>query len=494
MGNKFGLRDLWMLVLALVLGLGVRCAWYSYAYGPDGKRFVRQAHELLHGEGFLFDTATPTTKLPPGYPVLLGVVFLVWDDPFAVVPLQFLLSLASIALVYLAIRPWSKRGAVLAALALALHPYLALKVAEVRSETLGVFLTSLLVFTISRIEYGGVSRSSTGLFFSVGALSLVIVLTVPGLSFLCLALWLALAIRVRTSPVRLAALTGGSLLLAIPWQWHCYHAVGHIEPLMYGRPTGITVPGPNAGVVNVNCGFGRWTRSWLTAEPQMAVWWWPGSFSRVPDDAFESPEQQSELHRLHDLALEDKADPITFDQVFGAAADRRFEKLPLQTYVEIPLLRACTLWTVMPQLHHAQMDRIPNLAPQSFLEDKAQLGTKRALLRYLKAVWSLVVYALYLAYSIGFCVLALKSWNDRRLVPLAILLGVFAYTAVSAYFALGEARRNLPLFPVLLFLLAYSRMQPRYRLFPLDSRESSPLVAEYATASEPAPADNWRSK
>ncbi len=483
------LRLAWPLVLALLIGAGVRFAWYAYTYGPDGERFVYQAHALMRGEGFLFD-GRPTTLLPPGYPLLLCAVFTFHDDPFALIPVQFLLSLGSIALVYSAIAPWSKRGAALAAFAMALHPYLALKVSEVRSETWGVFLTSLLVYSISRAEQRDLAQARLGQLFSIGFLCLAVLLTVPALAFLCLALWLVVAARIRASGARLATLTLGSLALALPWQLHCYRAVGHLEPLMFGRNTGVSIPGPNAGVLNPESGFGRWTRSWMTSDTQMGVWWWSHSFASVPEDVFESEQQKRELHRLHTLACEDKVDPNLLDRAYGEAADRRYETLPLRTRVEFPLRRALLLWMEMPQLHHAQMDRIAALTPQAFQTDKAQLGTRRAWLRLAKAAWSLAVYALYLAYPAGFVVLLAKTWNDRRLVPLAVLLGVLAYTAASAYLAVCEVRRNLPLFPALLFLLAYYPTRNHFRIFPLVWRRPHALVGEHSACHETTPAEH----
>jgi hypothetical protein len=64
-------------------------------------------------------------------------------------------------------------------------------------------------------------------------------------------------------------------------------------------------------------------------------------------------------------------------------------------------------------------------------------------------------FLLHWAYVILFAICVFVALRSRRPVALAILLGVFLYSASGAVLALQEARRNLVFYPAILFLLSY---------------------------------------
>jgi len=92
--------------------------------GGDSARFLYQAEALLNGRGFLWDDV-PCTDLPPGYPVFLALLRSVSSSLLLVVFVQFVLSVLSCYLIYLAIRPRSERLAIAGLLAYAAYPWVA---------------------------------------------------------------------------------------------------------------------------------------------------------------------------------------------------------------------------------------------------------------------------------------------------------------------------------------------------------------------------------
>src|SRR5437879_5564474 len=95
------------LLWILLATVAARAALYDFNYGPDGKRFVRQAHEIVAGEGFT-SIGQPTTNVPPGYPLILIPAFFIHDDPVSAIWLNFVLSIGAVVLAYAAVRPQSK--------------------------------------------------------------------------------------------------------------------------------------------------------------------------------------------------------------------------------------------------------------------------------------------------------------------------------------------------------------------------------------------------
>jgi hypothetical protein len=417
----------------------------------------------LRGEGFV-EGRGPTTTLPPGYPVFLSLAFFFWDNPPVVGLLtNFGLSFLSIWLTYAALRPRSQRYANVAAFALAAHPFLAMYVGQMSSETFGVFLVSLLVFHLSRYERAG-SLVNT---FAIGFLCMAIALTSPVVVFLSAAVWLVVAFRSRQRPGQVTFLALGALVLFVPWQRHCYRAVGHLEPLLYGRATTISTTGKSAitrnsereDAVNLNSGITRWIRSWLVRPTHEAIWWAPSTFDVIPADVFDSGEQRQLLGDLYRRSFlqPQTIDVNAYDKAFAAAADRRIEQRPLHFYAGLPLLRGALLWIDSPYdfAYIDWIDQVPRLTVATFRENQASVGTGRAVLRLGRAFCRAAVAGLYLAYPLGFVWLAFRTCRDRRFIPAALVLGALAYTWVSGYYAMVDCRRNLVFFPALLFLTYY---------------------------------------
>src|SRR6266496_1758356 len=96
-----------LLVIALVLGMGVRCAIFlnTSHLGTqivDEKQYSQIARSIVAGHGFAWGPGDPTSIRPPLYPALLAAVWTISPDNLqAVRVLQILMGLATVVLVYL---------------------------------------------------------------------------------------------------------------------------------------------------------------------------------------------------------------------------------------------------------------------------------------------------------------------------------------------------------------------------------------------------------
>jgi hypothetical protein len=96
-------------------------------------------------------------------------------------------------------------------------------------------------------------------------------------------------------------------------------------------------------------GFNRWVKTWIAdyVSVQEIYWPVPGSdmdFSRLPNRAFDSPEQRKETSKLfseyndsHDMTPE-------LDASFAALAAERVRSAPMRYYVWLPALRIADMW------------------------------------------------------------------------------------------------------------------------------------------------------
>ena len=115
------------------------------------------------------------------------------------------------------------------------------------------------------------------------------------------------------------------------------------------------------------------------------------------------------------------------------------------------------LWMDMPQLEHAQIEYAGRLFPWAFRSDWKSLGLSRALKRFGKAAWSTTALSVYVGYPLLFLWLAARAFRspDGRLLAVVFLLAFAGYTFAAAWWAAGEPRRNLHLYPAALVLLRY---------------------------------------
>jgi hypothetical protein len=428
----------WILLIAMLLQLQFTWHCSQYRLG-DPTRFVFQAKELLAGHGYVGKAqcsfvgygVRPETALPPGYPVFLaGVMLLTSDDGeiffLVLAALQLLMVLGSCCLVYVAVYPRSPKAAIVAALIMATTMEFLARSRLAMSETLATFLCSLLVFQLSRMETSGMSALRS---LSIGVLCVAILLTAPALIVLCALVWCYCAWQGRRQPGQLALLAFGSLLLMVPWQVHCYRAVGHIQPTVFpGQPT-------------FNSGMTRWVRTWEERPAEQNVLWRGGSIAFLPDSVYSSKAEREKLEALYLQAQEelvfrwDKPNDGKFfsaeiEDAFNQAADRRIAENPWRYYFVLPLRRAILLWaTPAPP-------EIPFLS-------------LRGMASFLVA--NISALALFVIMVFG----AIHCTRHKQFLPLLIVASVVIYTVISAIAGIGECRRNIPFYPAILFIPFY---------------------------------------
>jgi 4-amino-4-deoxy-L-arabinose transferase-like glycosyltransferase len=431
-----GRSRLW-LIAGLIVALVWRIILYAPGYTPDSERFLMQAAFLLRGAGFVYE-GQPTAALPPGYPVFL-VPFVALTSPLVAIRfIQVVLSVVSCYLVYLALRPVDRRIALVGLWAMAVHPYLARIPGTVLSETLSVFLASLAVWLIQRSRSGPSAWIASALGLVLTALSL----TAPGVIALVICVFAAMCWQLRQQPRAVVGFGLGSLLLIVPWQVHCVKVTSHLQPLILD----MSKHGASTG------GFVDWHRTWVRRERDLNVLW-KRSLDGAPDYAFSSREQRIQLANVSRLHNERLLSDTDYESSYRRAADVNRNDRPGWHYVGLPALRAFYLWTDMPSLGHLDSAYINRLSPARFRESLSDRGVAVALMRGAKAAASLLVYLLFLLYPLAFGGLTVAAMRSRQPLAIAIAIGTVAYTFASTVLVFGEVRRNLVLFPFLLFLL-----------------------------------------
>ncbi len=141
----------WLLILALIIRLaffGVLLMLHgqsAFVYGPNGDavEYVTIAKNLVAGNGYSDQISAPFTQndfRTPGYPlllILLGVSFGVY---WIAVLAQIFISVALVALVFVATRKWiGERGAFVAAFLTAFEPNMVYYPTQLISETFFTF-------------------------------------------------------------------------------------------------------------------------------------------------------------------------------------------------------------------------------------------------------------------------------------------------------------------------------------------------------------------
>jgi 4-amino-4-deoxy-L-arabinose transferase-like glycosyltransferase len=415
----------------LFLAIMVRAVFYAPRLMGDSLRFLGQGQSLASGNGFTLD-GKYTLYLSPGYPAFISIFDLFGLGMPRVIGLgQCLLSVLSCWLVYLAVKNRAgERAGLFAFYCLALNPFVARYSWAIMSETLGLFLASVVVWQSSRKAHH--QRWQHAL--SLGALSAMLVLVVPAAVFIVPGIILVTNWK-NSHPLRhLAASALGAFLVGMPWSLYLFSVSGSFLPP--------PVPG-------VGSGYNQWVQSWSYRAFDVRAYWSTKYIERLPDDVFASEEERRliiETHRKwranphgrnQAQSLEKAGDP-RYESVFSEAAERRFRSLSAAQRVVMIGARAVSLWVDYWQWDWFGTSEIsPGFA---HWPDFARLPFR----------------AIYLAYSLLYLLLIWKAFRSRDAVAWAIVIGIFLYTFSSANFALVEARRNLPFLPFLLFLCASS--------------------------------------
>ena len=303
----------------------------------------------------------PTLSRLPGYPAFLAAIFWVfgYDNFRAVLLVQVLFDLATCFLVAdVALRLFSERAAKAAYLLAAICPFLANYAAAALTETLEVFFTALAVDLAYRaLGIGGASARPHVTWLGCGlAIGGAILLRPDGGILLAsiggYLLWLLLktvrspkpASRDRSTTALILAGTlvaSGALGPLVPWTLRNLHTLHRFQPLAPRYATDSDE--------SLMPGFNRWVKTWMAdyVSVQEIYWPVPGAdidFSRLPNRAFDSPQQRDHTSELfavynanHDMTAE-------LDARFDALAAERIHNAPLRYYLWLPAVRIADMW------------------------------------------------------------------------------------------------------------------------------------------------------
>ena len=274
---------LFIAALAIRLGYIVVVVGLNSAPEYDGISYDLLARNLITGSGFSLEDA-PTAFRPPGYPLFLAGAYALFG-PILAVPrlLDPFLGAALVAVTWAVARSLFKnsRVALLAAVAVALHPVLVYLSGRILSEPLAILLAMLVVWIMVSSPPRLGARRALGLSFLLAAL----VLVRPGalLFALCVLLWL-LAFSGTRQAARNAAICAATLGLVLGcWAVRNHSQFGAFIPL--ATEGGVTFwSGNNAlstgGAVEPS------PATWPGSDPPAGLRGWPGLSEKASEDRF----------------------------------------------------------------------------------------------------------------------------------------------------------------------------------------------------------------
>jgi hypothetical protein len=433
-GWKMRIGDIAWCWLCALFALAV---FYVPGFTPDSARFLAQADQIAMGNGFV-TYGRLETWLPPGYPVFIAALKNLGLESY-LRALQFVLHMGSVVLIYQASVQFSRRAALATGTIFALSPLVPFLNGYILSETLGVFLCALALFMYSRLLMGGGAYRSLILGAALSALAL----TSPAVIFLAFGVGVSalLSLISRRDWLSLVLLVGGAVAPMIPWQQHCYRANGELCYFMY---TDALVSKVNAPAVGDSL-FYQWFRSWSLGERHMDVYFRknPGA---APRWVFSKAESQSEF-------------PDSEAVLSGALSERQSRALTQELAARdsawrtwaFTMIRSVMLWFDMRQMGHVQMEYVLPFGVDRIVHAES---ASSAAWRLGKLAFSTLSYIVYISLPIVFiwaCLIA--KWRRRPIVPIA-LFSVLAYTAITAFTANNESRRNIVFYPAMLYVVA----------------------------------------
>ena len=329
----------------------------SRLYADIAKNWLQHGVYGITNSGVIMATLSRL----PGYPAFLAVVFAIFgiDNFRAVLLIQVLFDLATCFLVAdMARRVLSPRAAKLAFVMAALCPFLANYAGAALTETLEIFFSALaLDLALAGMGVGSTPhlvRQWLGCGLSIGAAILLrpdggILLAVIG-GYL---LWKWLLSLLRKTgdvpsvfePRRLfiaGFLVGvGALSPLIPWTARNLHTLHRFQPLAPRYANDSDEP--------PLLGFNHWVKTWIAEYVSVQEIYWnvPGDaidVGRLPQRAFDSPQQRQLTAQLFDEYNRDHDVSPELDQQFGYLAAQRVHDSPLRYYLWLPSLRILDMW------------------------------------------------------------------------------------------------------------------------------------------------------
>lgn len=184
---------------------------------PDGKDYDALGWSLANGSGYELNHA-PYTFRPPGYPVFLAAVYMLFGHSIAAVKiLQSVLDAATCVMILLiGERLFARRVGVIAGAIAAVYPFLIVYTGFVLSEALFVFLSTVFLYALLRFREHWSWRWLAVAGLLLGGMNLVrpAVLLLPAVLFFWL--WIELGAK-RRAAVFAVVLALWMLVPILPW-------------------------------------------------------------------------------------------------------------------------------------------------------------------------------------------------------------------------------------------------------------------------------------
>ncbi len=216
----------WVAILIVAAAFLVRVLFNVYVVGmqqvglelfPDGKDYDALGLSLAAGTGFAIHSV-PNTFRPPGYPLFLAALYMIFGHSYVAVKIaQSLLGALTCLMIFLiGQRLFSKRVGVIAATIATVYPLLVVYTGFLLSEALFVFLSTLFLYALVRFRECTSRRwiAAAGLVLGIMNLTRPVTLLLPAVLFVCF--WIELKAKRR------AAMIAGMLALwmlipIMPW-------------------------------------------------------------------------------------------------------------------------------------------------------------------------------------------------------------------------------------------------------------------------------------
>ena len=398
------LPTLWLFAAALI----VRLLFNIYVIGldiptqdtfSDWKEYDLVGLSLASGTGFTI-YGMPYLIHPPGYPLFLGLLYLLFGHSYAAVKVaQSLLgALTCVIILLIGERVFTKRVGMVAAAIAAVYPHLVYYSGILMSETLFVFLSTVFLYALAMLREDLSPRrlALAGVVLGLASLTRPMLMFIPAVLF-C---WIWIEFRsTKRALVVMATIWLWMAIVILPWTIRNYVVTGSVIPIvathwvtLYGANNLIILNNPDA------------IGGWVDPEPMS---------SEAYRAAYVAFLSQMLFHRPFDL-------------------------------VKLAVHKLKRFWSLFPKTQTPERDALINLLSYGWLLPLFLVGMALAV-RVPPTPWILYLWVAY------FCLLTLVMHGTTRyrlpVEPVIILFAAFTLERLWDRTGLGQRlqdRRNRP--------------------------------------------------
>lgn len=291
---------LWLFAAALIVRLLFNALFIGMGTPTqdtfsDWKEYDLVGLSLAAGTGFTI-YGQPYLIHPPGYPLFLGFLYLLFGHSFAAVKVaQSLLgALTCVVILLIGERLFTRRVGLVAAAIAAVYPHLVYYTGILMAETLFVFLSTLCLYTLVRLREDPSPRhmALAGVALGVASLTRPMLLFLPAL--LLLWIWLEFGTARRALLVT-ATLSLWMALVILPWTVRNYVVTGSFVPIVATH--WVTLYGANNPAILANPDA---VGGWVDPEPMTPAEYRAAYLAFMSELLFQRPLDlvKLELHKL----------------------------------------------------------------------------------------------------------------------------------------------------------------------------------------------------